>query len=134
MVSKTDSDYRTLSSRIKRDPTFIKFNDLCRIEDKTHSIKIKELINQAIKNKDKPYFFAGNIRVVYNPVLNNYSVKAVTPAGDETNVWENLSEDLVKSLKQELDHAIETRNKWVHGLGEGRVAIPDKGVGGDENE
>tara|TARA_Y100000034_G_scaffold126632_1_gene178137 strand:- start:9220 stop:9375 length:156 start_codon:yes stop_codon:yes gene_type:complete len=44
-----------------------------------------------------------------------------------------LLEDFIKSLKEELDHAIQSRNKWVHGLEDGNVAIPDKEVGG-ENE
>lgn len=133
MVSKTDSDYRTVSTKIKRDPTFLDFDLICKQEGKTHSSKIKELIEKENNKKKKPYFFAGNIRVVYNAALNNYSIKALLDNGEEVVIWENLSEDFIKSLRDELGSAIEMRNHFVHGLGkDGKVAIPSEEIGGEE--
>ncbi len=132
MVSKTDADYRTVSTKIKRDPTFLDFDQICKQEGKTHSSKIKELIEKDNAKKKRPYFFAGNIRVKYNPALNNYSVKALLEDGEEVVIWENLSEEFVKSLRNEIGSAVEMRNHFVHGLGkDGKVAIPGEEVGGE---
>jgi len=131
MVNRSNEDFRTVSTKIKRDPTFIDFDDICKSENKTHSLMIKELIEKKIQKKDKPYFNAGNIRVIYNRVSNNYSVKAILEDGKEVALWENLSEDFVKSLQDEIASAIQTRNKFVHGLGDGNVAIPREGIGGE---
>jgi hypothetical protein len=132
MPSKTDSGYRTLSTKIRRDPTFLDFNMLCKQEGKTHSAKIKELIEKENNKKKKPYFYAGNIRVVYNSALNNYTLKALLENGEEVILWDNLNESFVRSLKNEINSAIEMRNHFVHGLGDNNVAIPTEKIGDEE--
>jgi hypothetical protein len=132
MVNRSNEDFRTVSTKIKRDPTFIEFNEICKKEDETHSGKLKKMIKKEIQRKNKPYFRAGNVRVVYNSVSNNYSVKAVLENGDEVSLWENLSEEFVKSLKDEITSAIQTRNKFVHGLDGGNVAVPSEEIGGED--
>jgi len=134
MVNRSNVDFRTVSTKIKRDPTFLDFDLICRKENKTHSMKVKELIQKETQKEKKPYFYAGNIRVIYNPVLNNYSVKALLENGEEFSIWKNLSEEFIKSLKDEITSAIQTRNKFVHGLDtdSDKVAIPGDEVGGED--
>ncbi|MCF7910550.1 hypothetical protein K9L16_02655 [Candidatus Pacearchaeota archaeon] len=133
MVNRSNIDFRTVSTKIRRDPTFLDFDAICKKENKTHSMKVKELIQKETQKKKKPYFYAGNIRVIYNPVLNNYSVKALLENGEEVIIWENLSEDFIKSLKDEIASAIQTRNHFVHDLDNCKnVAVPSEGIGGED--
>lgn len=128
MVNKTDSDYRTISVRLPRQE-FIDFNKIC---NKTHSSKLRDLINKEIKNSSKNNFLSGINKLRYDKLNNSFSWFVQLDSGKEIEVLSNLSQDFLKNIQNEIQEAIKQRNEWVHQTKKDSVDIP-KELAGEEN-
>lgn len=108
------------------------FEDQCKNENTNINAKLKELIDSSLKGQ-KSHFVSGANLIKYDKLKNNFSWHAMLDNGKKIDILDNLSDNFLKNLKHEIDHAIQERNDWVHNKsGDSSVHIPRKILGEDD--
>lgn len=107
------------------------FEDLCKNEKTNVNAKLKELIDDSLKGQKK-HFLAGKNKVNYNKTCNSFEWLIELDSGREIKIFNNLSDNFLRNLKQEIDRAVQERNEWIHQTKSDSVDIPEEFVG-DEN-
>ncbi len=115
---------KTKILRVKVDlDTAGAFDDLCKNEGTNVNAKLKELVDDALKGQ-KQYFLAGRNRLAYDKVHNSFEWLVQLESGQEISILSDLSDNFLKDLQQEIEHAIRERNEWIHHAKSDSIDIP----------
>ncbi len=104
------------------------FENQCKNEGTNVNAKLKELMDSSLRGQ-KRYFSAGENKIRYSKSNNNFSWLAKLDSGQEIEGLKNLSDDFLKSLRNEIDLAIQERNDWVHQTHRDSIQIPEEILG-----
>lgn len=99
------------------------FEDQCKHENTNVNAKLKELIETSLKGQ-KRYFLAGKNSITYEKAYNMFTWSVRLDSGKEIRILNNLSDDFLKNLKTEIEHAFQERNDWVHQSKDDSVEVP----------
>src|SRR3989344_5180988 len=121
-VMKETKGYFSMSTRLPQID-LSHFRNHCKKLNVTPSERIRELVLQDI-NRPVRRFLSGANLIKYNKTNNSFSWFVKLDAGEEVNILNNLSDNFLKSLKREIDQAIQERNHWVHQINPDSADIP----------
>ena len=107
------------------------FEEQCKIENTNVNARLKELIDFSLSGKRR-FFFAGQNIIKYDKTSNTFGWFARLDSGKEVGILNNLSDNFIKSLKAEIDKAIQERNDWAHQKKPDSIAFPGGLVGGED--
>jgi S-adenosylmethionine:tRNA-ribosyltransferase-isomerase (queuine synthetase) len=107
----------------------IAFEEQCKNEETNVNAKLNSLINNSLLGQKK-YFYSGKNKIKYNRAFNTFDWLVQLDSDKEIEILKNLSDDFIKSLKQEIEKALQERNDWIHSKKEGSVEIPGALIGG----